>query len=245
MTRPEVDGGQVQPSEAVLAPRNRIVGWATDLGTPTTLVLLRHGETQGSVGKLFSGRGGHDHELTELGRHQALLAAEAVRVRGGVEAVISSPLRRCRETAAYAAQALGLEVAVDDDLAEAAFGDWDGLTYEQVEQRWPEELGDWLGRTSVAPPGGESIEAVEARVLRARDRIVASHQGVVVLVVAHVNPIKCLVRVALDAPPAAIYRMAMSPASASEIDYYPDGTSVLRTFGVAAHLAGAASILGG
>lgn len=242
---PEVDGGQVQPPEPVLATRNRIIGWATDLGTPTTLVLLRHGETAGSVAKLFSGRGGYDHGLTDLGRQQAQLAAQSVLARGGVTAVVSSTLRRCRETAGVAAAVLGLDVTYDDDLAEAGFGEWDGLTYEQVEQRWSVELADWLGSTSVAPPGGESMDAVDARVGRVRDRILADHPGEAVLVVAHVNPIKCLVRTALGAPPTAIYHLAMSPASSSEIDYYPDGTTVLRSFGVAAHLAGVASVHGG
>lgn len=242
---PQVDGGEVEPPEVVVAPRHRIVGWATDLETPTTLLLLRHGETAGSVGKVFSGRGGTDHGLTERGAGQAGLAAAVVRARGDVTAIVTSPLLRCRETAARVAELTGLEPTIDDDLAEAAFGEWDGLTFADVEERWPAELTAWLGRTDVAPPGGETIDQVVRRVRRARDRIVAAHPGEVVLVVAHVNPIKSLVRLALDAPAHAIYRMAMTPASFSELEYYPDGMSVLRSFGVSAHLAGATSAAGG
>lgn len=242
---PYVEGGEVEPSEAVVAPRNRIVGWATDMGRPTTLLLLRHGETAGSVNKLFSGRGGTDHGLTQRGAAQAGLAAEAVRARGDVSAIVSSPLRRCRQTAAQTSALLGLEVTLDHDLAEAAFGEWDGLTFEEVDERWPDQLTEWLGRTDVAPPGGESMDEVVERAQRGRDRVLAAYPGLVVLVVAHVNPIKTLVRLALDAPPDAIYRMAMSPASFSEIEYYPDGTSVLRSFGVAAHLADSTSVRGG
>ena len=262
---PEVDGGQVHPPEPVVATMeqavaglstappavanrivaNRIVGWATDMGTPTTLVLLRHGETAGSVAKLFSGRGGHDHELTPLGRTQARLAGQLLAAtRHGIGAIVASPLRRCLETAAYAAEELGLEISIEEGFAESAFGEWDGLTYEQVAERWPGLLRDWLNSTSVAPPGGESMEALESRVLAARDRVISAHLGATVLVVAHVNPIKSLVRVALDAPPHAVYRMAMAPASVSEIDYYPDGTGVLRGFGLSAHTATAASAPG-
>lgn len=242
---PHVEGGEVEPPAAVVAPRNRIVGWATDMGTPTTLLLLRHGETAGSVGKLFSGRGGADHALTERGEAQAALAAAVVHARGDVSAIVSSPLLRCRQTAARAAALLDLYVTVDDDLAEAGFGAWDGLTFDEVNGRWPEQLTEWLGRTDVAPPGGESMDDVVERTRRARDRVLAAYPGQVVLVVAHVNPIKTLVRLALDAPSDAIYRMAMAPASFSEIEYYPDGTSVLRSFAVAAHLAGSTSVLGG
>lgn len=257
---PYVEGGEVEPSEAVVAPHtpraadpvggnrivaNRIVGWATDLGTPTTLLLLRHGETAGTLAKLFSGRGGADHELTARGEIQATLAAAAVRARGDVTAIVTSPLRRCQQTAAQVAAVTGLEPTVDDDLAEAAFGDWDGLTLAEVDGRWSAELAAWLGQTDVAPPGGESIDEVADRVAAARDRIVAAHSGQVVLVVAHVNPIKTLVRLALDAPPDAIYRMAMSPASLSEVAYYPDGTTVLRSFGGSAHLAGSGTPAGG
>lgn len=242
---PQVEGGEVEPPAAVVAPRNRIVGWATDMGTPTTLLLLRHGETAGSVGKLFSGRGGADHGLTERGAAQAALAATAVHTRGDVTGIVSSPLRRCRQTAAQAAVLLGLEVTVDHDLAEAGFGAWDGLTFDEVNRRWPEQLTAWLGRTDIAPPGGESMDEMVERARRARDGILARYPAETVLVVAHVNPIKTLVRLALDAPPAAIYRMAMAPASFSEIEYYPDGTSVLRAFGGAAHLAGSTSVRGG
>ena len=236
--KPGVDEGEISPPVQVTAPRNRIVGWATDLGPPTTLILLRHGETAHTVARVFSGNGGADPPLARSGRAQAVAAAAAVAARGDVTAVVSSPMRRCRETAQATADLLGLEVEIDEGFAEAAFGAWDGRTLEEVTEGWPAELEAWLGSTAVAPPGGESLDAVAERVRRARDRTIARHPSGTVLVATHVNPIKTLVRLALGAPASAIHHMELGPASLSEVRYYPDGTEVLRAFSVVAHLAG-------
>lgn len=235
--RPSVDGGELSPPAAAV-PRNRIIGWATDLGTPTTFVLVRHGETAHTVGRVFSGRGGADPELAPSGRAQAAAAAAVVAARGDVTAVVSSPILRCRQTAQASADLLGVEVEVDDGFAEAGFGAWDGRTLDEVSERWPDELEAWLGSTTVAPPGGESMDEVAARVQAAQARTVAAHPGETVLVVSHVNPIKTLVRLALGAPPSAVHHMELAPASLSEVRYFPDGTQVLRAYSVVTHLAG-------
>lgn len=233
---PAVDEGVVAPPAAIVVPPNRIVGWATDLGPPTTLVLLRHGETAHTVARVFSGRGGADPALAPSGLVQARAAAAVVAARGDVVGVVSSPMRRCRETALATAEVVSLEVEVDDGFAEAGFGEWDGLTLEQVTERWPAELAAWLASTAIAPPGGESLDAVAVRVQEARDRTIARHQAGTILVATHVNPIKTLVRLALGAPASAVHHMELGPASLSEIRYYPDGTQVLRAFSVGAHL---------
>lgn len=213
------------------APHDPLPGWRTDAhGTPTTLLLLRHGVTTSTERRLFCGRGGSDPGLTAEGRAQADRAATWLARRGGVDAVLSSPLRRAQETATAAASALGLDVGSDDDLAEMAFGDWDGLDLEQVRQRWPDELAAWLADPDQPPPGGESLTEVSARVDRAVDRALASYDGGTVLVVAHVTPIKAVVRRALDAPAAVLHRMQLAPASLSTVQWWPDGVAVLRSF---------------
>ena len=176
-------------------------GWTGARGTATRLLLLRHGQTELSVQRRYSGRG--NPALTELGRQQADAAGRYLGRRGGIAAVISSPLQRCYETATAAAKALGLDVAVDDDLIETDFGAWEGLTFSEAADRDPDLHGRWLRDTSTEPPGGESFDHVRERVSRARDRIVAEHGGSTVLVVSHVTPIKMLLREALDAGPAS------------------------------------------
>ena len=213
------------------------VGWgAADMGTPTTLVLLRHGETALTPEKRFSGSGGGDPELSERGRAQAARVAESLAERGTVQAVVSSPLLRCRQTAQAAADRLGLEVRIEEGLRETGFGAFEGLTFAEAKQRFPAELDAWLASADTAPPGGESFTAVARRVAVARDRVLARYPGRTVLVVSHVTPVKTLVRLALGAPPESLFRMELSAASFSAIQYYADGNASLRLLNDTAHL---------
>lgn len=221
--------GTVVKAEPVTAP-----GWSGAVGTPTRMLLLRHGQTELSVQRRYSGRG--NPALTELGRAQADAAAHYLAQRGGIAAVISSPLQRSRDTAAMAAKALGLDVVADDDLIETDFGAWEGLTFSEAAQRDPELHRRWLGDTATVPPGGESFDAVAERVRRARARIIAEYGGATVLVVSHVTPIKTLLRMALDAGPAILYRLHLDLASLSIAEFYPDGAASVRLVNQTAYL---------
>ena len=88
----------------------------------------------------------------------------------------------------------------------------------------------------VAPPGGESFADVRKRVLRARDQVLARYPRQTVLVVSHVTPIKVLVAEALGAPMSSLYRMQLSPATLTEVQWYEGGQSSMRRFNDAAHL---------
>lgn len=222
--------GEARPAaaEAKSAPQEKLAapGWTGASGTPTRLLLLRHGQTELSVQRRYSGRG--NPELTALGRRQAEAAAGYLARKGGVAAVISSPLQRAHDTAAASAKALGLEVSVDEDLIETDFGRWEGLTFGEAGSADPDLHGRWLRDTSVTPPGGESFDDVHARVRRARNRIIAEHGGATVLVVSHVTPIKTLLRMALDAGPTILYRLHLDLASLSIAEFYPDGLASVR-----------------
>jgi probable phosphoglycerate mutase len=209
-------------------------GWRPPSGTPTTLLLVRHGETGLSVAGRFSGRG--DPELTANGRAQAAALAARAPSFGEVAAVWSSPLRRAYDTAAAIADALGLEVRVDERLAECDFGEWEGLTFAEISERAGDLLSEWMGDADVAPPGGESFATVTRRVRQARDAILAAHPGERVVVVSHVTPIKVLLRLALDAPPSVLYRLFLDVASVSQAEWYADGQAVVRRFNDVSHL---------
>jgi ribonuclease H / adenosylcobalamin/alpha-ribazole phosphatase len=211
-------------------------GWTGARGTPTRLLLLRHGQTELSLQRRYSGRG--NPALTDVGRQQAGAAAEYLAQRGGIAAVLSSPLQRAYDTAATAAKALGLDVTVDDDLIETDFGAWEGLTFVEAAERDPELHRRWLRDTAAVPPGGESFDAVLQRVLRVRERIVAAHQGATVLVVSHVTPIKMLLRLALDAGPGILYRLHLDLASLSIAEFYSDGASSVRLVNQTGYLGG-------
>ncbi|MFD6589229.1 bifunctional RNase H/acid phosphatase [Streptomyces anulatus] len=231
--QPAAGSSQQQPSGT---PQT---GWssAPDLGAPATLILLRHGETALTPEKRFSGSGGTDPELSATGRGQAERAAEHFAALGTVQEIVSSPLRRCRETAAAVADRLGLDVQIDEGLRETDFGAWEGLTFGEVRERYADDLTAWLASPDTAPTGGgESFAEVAERVAAARDRIVARYAGRTVLLVTHVTPIKTLVRLALGAPPAALFRMELSAASISTVAHYGDGNASVRLLNDTSHL---------
>ncbi|WP_336051411.1 bifunctional RNase H/acid phosphatase [Streptomyces sp. CA2R101] len=224
-----------EEAESSAAPA---VGWGSpDLGPPATFVLLRHGETPLTPEKRFSGSGGTDPALSAAGRRQAEATAAALAARGTIQAVVSSPLRRCRETAGAVADRLGLEVRIEEGLRETDFGAWEGLTFAEVRERHPDDLDAWLGSAKAAPTGGgESFATVARRVAVARDKLLARYAGKTVLVVTHVTPVKTLVRLALGAPPESLFRMELSAASLSVVAYYSDGNASLRLLNDTSHL---------
>jgi broad specificity phosphatase PhoE/ribonuclease HI len=222
----ELRAGPDASPASVVSETPSAPGWTGARGAATRLLLLRHGQTELSVQRRYSGRG--NPPLTTLGRQQADAAAGYLGARGGIAAVISSPLQRCQDTAAAAAKRLGLDVAVDDDLIETDFGGWEGLTFAEAADRDPELHRQWLRDTSTEPPDGESFDHVNQRVSRARDRIITEHGGSTVLVVSHVTPIKMLLREALDAGPGILYRLHLDLASLSIAEFYPDGASSVR-----------------
>lgn len=220
------------------APTAPSVGWGpADLGAPATFVLLRHGETPLTPEKRFSGSGGTDPSLSPVGLRQADAVAAALAARGTVEEIVSSPLKRCRETAETVAARLNLDVRIEDGLRETDFGAWEGLTFAEVRERYGDDLNAWLASAKVAPTGGgESFATVARRVSATRDKLIARYAGRTVLLVTHVTPIKTLVRLALGAPPESLFRMELSTASISAVAYYTDGNASLRLLNDTSHL---------
>ena len=156
---------------------HRLVGWAQDLGTPTTMLLGRHGATEYSLDKRFSGAGGFDAPLAAVGLRQAEALGREIAARGGVDAIVASPLLRTLQTAERVAHHTGASIDVDAGIIECGFGEWDGHTFAEVSATWPIELAAWLSSTDVAPPGGESFAECRDRVDRARRGILQRHGG--------------------------------------------------------------------
>ncbi|WBQ02859.1 bifunctional RNase H/acid phosphatase [Kribbella sp. CA-293567] len=218
-------------------------GWGAQIEPPTQLIFLRHGQTPHTAEKRFSGSGGDDPALSEIGQAQAAAAARHLASRGTdgiagsiaggrIDAIVSSPMTRTRQTAAVVAETLGLDVKVEKGWVECSFGDWDGHTFAEVQQKWPEALNAWMESTTVAPPGGESFDACARRARSARDKLLAAYPGKTVLVVTHVTPIKLMVRSVLQAPMNSLFRMELAPATLTEIHWYADGLASLKSFNV-------------
>ena len=209
--------------------------WQGKRSTPTRLLLLRHGQTALSVDRRYSGRG--NPELTELGLAQAAAAGERLAKSGGIDAIVSSPLARARVTAQAVADRTALDVVEDPEFIETDFGAWEGLTFLEAAQQDPDIHARWLADTAICPPDGESFDEVAARVVAAKDALVARHPGHTVLVVSHVTPIKSLLRAALGVGPQLLFRLHLDLASLSIAEFYPDGGSVVRLVNDTGHLA--------
>ncbi|MCA0328782.1 MAG: bifunctional RNase H/acid phosphatase [Actinobacteria bacterium] len=220
-------------------PRPAVVGWGPDIGAPTVTLLVRHGVTQHSLERRFSGSGGRlDPPLVDEGRAQVGAAAAELVARGGADVLVCSPMLRTRQTAEILGRSLGLEPVVVDGLEEGRFGEWDGATFAEVMTRWPKELEAWLGSPDVAPPGGESLRDIHSRVGAALQQVLDRYRGARIAVAAHVGSIRALTAHALDAPLPSMNRMELAPASITTLTWYADGNASMRSFAETGHLAG-------
>jgi ribonuclease H / adenosylcobalamin/alpha-ribazole phosphatase len=210
------------------------LGWDSPSAPPTITVLLRHGDTRMSPEHRFSGL--RDLPLSADGTRQAKAAACRLASGARIDAVVTSPLRRAAATAAIAATELGLTPATDDDLRETDFGEWEGLTLAEIQQRWPAAAAAWQHNPDQAPPGGESFADTARRVDQACDRLLREHNSETVLVVSHITPIKILLCRALDVPLAALYRMYLGSACINEIQWHDHEFATVRRVNDTSHL---------
>jgi len=211
------------------------LGWDNPGTDPTTTILLRHGDTRFSPEHRFSGQS--DVPLGPSGVGQAKAAASRLAARSPIDAVVSSPLRRAADTAAIVAAELGLAPVVDEDLRETDFGDWDGLTLAEIQQRWPAAVACWRRDPGQPPPGGESFADTAKRVNRACDRLLRDYGGQTVLVVSHISPIKVLLCRALGVPIDTIYRLYLGSACLSEIQWHGGDFAAVHCVNDTSHLA--------
>ena len=211
----------------------------------TTVVLVRHGRTHLTESKRISGRGGEDPKLSELGRIDARMAAEAVAQIGKsgpwsflnpVSAIVSSPIQRTQDTANIIANEIGLPVSLNDKIAEISFGEWDGSTNDEVKQKWPDEFAAWQGSWEIAPPKGESLAEFDSRVMQGLDEIVAENAGKTVVIVSHVMPIRGIARRAIEGGVSAYWSPQISPCSISIIRFWGNQAAELITLNSTSHL---------
>jgi probable phosphoglycerate mutase len=190
------------------------------------ILLVRHGETEANRARLALGRA--DPPLTDHGRTQA--AALAARLAdSGVVRVLSSPLARARATADAIAAALGVTVEEDARLVEMDYGEWDERSFSEFPA---EDLARWRTDASFAPPGGESLLTVGARVASLCAELI---DGDPVVAVSHVSPIKAAAIWAMNGDPLLAWRMHLDVASITRVGA-PAGRPVLLGFNDTAHL---------
>ncbi|WP_147796342.1 histidine phosphatase family protein [Cellulomonas sp. Y8] len=214
------------------ARRGRPSGAAVrfDDAQPVTVILVRHGETEMTVSRGYSGSSEPGPSLTERGRAQAAAAGELVRRVGDdlwgdvpyPTELIASPMVRTQETAAIIGARLGLTPRVDAAFQEADFGAWQGLTAEEIEQRWPGQLEPWHTRADLRPEGGESIADVGERIGAALDGLLAAGTDRTVVVVSHAVSIRAALGRTMGAQPGSWSQLRVAPASVSIVRLFAD-----------------------
>ena len=189
---------------------------------------VRHGETAHNREGRLQGRA--DLELSARGMDQASRLASRFS-NAVIATVFTSPLRRAYQTAAAIAAVCGAPVEVDERLIELDYGDWDGRALADVP---PDAWAAWRADPRFAPPGGESLVAVTARVGDFCGERLAGDGAVVA--VSHVSPIKAAVVWALAVDEHATWRMQLGLATITTIGARPDGSGYLASYNDGAHL---------
>lgn len=198
-----------------------------------TLYLIRHGESIWNVEGRIQGQ--QDPPLSALGREQARRIAARL-APCPLEAVVSSDLARARETADAIAAPHGLAPTMDARLREAAFGDWEGLTVAEIDERWPNILAGWRADPRrVRPPGAETLEQVMRRAGAALSELVARHSDGTLALVGHGGSVRAIVAHALGATPAVFRRLRLDNGSITTLEVR-DGAFTLRQLNETCHL---------
>jgi broad specificity phosphatase PhoE len=193
------------------------------------MLLVRHGETDANRSGLLLGRA--DPPLNERGLQQADALAAALHSEPD-PLVVSSPLARAQQTATRIAAATGAPLEIDPRLVELDYGEWDG---RRVTGMPADVAARWRADPTFAPPGGESLVDLRARVAPCEARLRSRIRDGTAIVVSHVSPIKAMILVALDLGDAFAWRLRLDVASISRVAPGPSGP-VLVTFNETGHL---------
>lgn len=191
---------------------------------PTTILLVRHGQTP-TTGKLLPGRAAGLH-LADQGREQAERAAERIAELPNVAAVYCSPLERARETAAPIGKALGMRPVVTKGLLEADFGEWTGAELKAL-FKLPEWRTVQKAPSTFRFPGGESFTEMQLRIVNELDRLRRAHPNQTIVCVSHADPIKAAMAHALGTHLDLFQRIVISTCSISAIAWSIDGPIAL------------------
>jgi ribonuclease H / adenosylcobalamin/alpha-ribazole phosphatase len=203
------------------------------------LFLVRHGETADNIHMRYLGIS--DAPLTANGEWQARCAAAALS-KIPIRAIVSSPMRRAADTAAIIHQTGGADLRLDARLAEGSFGNWEGRTRAEVlglGEQDAELLARWESDPVCAPPGGESIESIQKRVISLAEELTGEFPGGSVVIVSHVGPIKALLASVLDVPLQFTRRLFLDPGTISTVEW--GAQPLLRLFNSHAHLGWASA----
>jgi len=193
--------------------------------TTTRVIAIRHGETAWNVDTRIQGQ--LDIPLNDTGRWQARRMAQAL-AHEPLQAIYASDLGRAHQTASALAEVAGLPVHADIGLRERGFGIFQGLTFKEIEQRWPHESERWRKRDpEFGPEGGETLSAFYARSITTAERLAAAHPGETIALVAHGGVMDCLYRAASRIDLRAPRTWQLGNASINRLLYTGSGFTLI------------------
>jgi probable phosphoglycerate mutase len=192
----------------------------------TKIILVRHGHVAGISPERFRGRA--DLMLTADGFRQAAAAARRISANWTPVAIYASPLSRCQATGEAIGKPLGLAPNPLGGLIDIDYGQWQGLTPEEVKARWPGQLETWYRAPDWAEiPGGETLQDVLVRTVSALRYVIGRHPHDTVVLVGHDSVNRVMLLHALGLPLSRYWRLGQHPCAISEIDFSGDGFVML------------------
>jgi probable phosphoglycerate mutase len=198
---------------------------------PTTIILVRHGETILTPERRFSGGDGSDPELSAVGTAQAQAVAKEIAALQP-DVLIASPLARTRQTAEAIQVEVGLDIHFDEAWIECAFGEWDGLNVSEIQERYPNEWAAWVSSTTARPPGGESFYDLAVRMEPVFNELALTYPGKKIVVVTHNLLIKTIATLVMGSPLESVYHIDITPCSVTSIKVWEsDGLRAVISLG--------------
>ena len=187
----------------------------------TRVHLIRHGQVTGFEQRRYNGHA--DVALTPYGVEQYHLLKNKLAERP-LTACYASDLTRCRIGAEIIAGSRGITPVFDSALRELNIGEWEGLTWQEIQERWPEA---WIDRqkdlVNYRVPGGENLLDVHARLMPAFYKIVERHRGEEILVVGHGGVNRIVLLELLGSPLANMFKLEQNYGCHNLIEFYADG----------------------
>lgn len=198
-------------------------------------IIIRHGYSAFNKSRTFSGQ--YDVPLDEVGHRQARDAAEYILKNYRIDAIVSSDLSRAVDTAKPVADALSLPIVLDRELRELDTGKWTGLTFEEIQKRYPDTFTLYCNNVGYGhPDGGESYGQLIERSARAMARLAEKYEEKTVLVATHGGFIRCLRCALLGVSLDEVKDIPHVPNASITVAEYEKGKGTITLVGYADYL---------
>lgn len=208
----------------------------------TVLLLVRHGQSEMNINKCFTGQ--LDVDLSEMGIKQAQMLADWVVENHKIDAIYSSDLLRAYHTAEPTAKKLGLKIKTSDALREIYAGQWQGMSFTQIKEKYPAEHDVWMHDCGNAVcPGGESVQHLADRVIAKIRQIAQENDGKTVMIATHATPIRVFEAVLRKGDISLTQQIPFVPNTSTTVCCYENGIFEFRTVGFDGYLEGCTSSL--